>query len=323
MCVLVFGLGFCQKISFTDTSNYWTYFETDCGTGYLTYDSSNYNYYTGDTAIGAFNYHKLYSHWHFVTGTSYVREDTVSKKVYIIPYNLLSSVATALVDTEVLLYNYNWVVGDSIKYNFPGISKSIAFVAQADSIQINGIWHKHWLFVGVDSVLESFVYGDSIHYDVIEGIGCLNDIYYSLEPLPISSSICGLFGSTSDELKCFSTRGTIPEMGSIFSTHGVEYNRQFDNLGCYPAGVSKQVREGGTVRVSPNPLTNESKIVFPHVINRGRICVYNYLGQVVFRSGLINTSEQDIGMILSQSGAYCYSLVDDENGNTYRGTMVR
>ncbi len=325
ICIIALNT-FAQKIRFKDTTNVWHFYQTNCGTGFLHYDSSIKNYYSGIYTAFGHTYNVLHANWSQSGQKCYIREDTLLNKVYIIPNNILSYYSSIVDTSEYLLYDYNWNVGDTVSYNLPTLSKSICWVTHKDSILINSIWHKTWQFAGIDTFFVGGTYamGDSINYLIIEGLGCTNDVYYSLYPIYISSGVCNYIGSLSDELTCFYNKGNQAVISATVTTKGVEANRNFDNAASCASTKYNEIKTvTERVHLFPNPISEESKLIFDKPIIEGKLLIYNYLGQVIYKYNISNISEITIGNELKQKGIYYYLIQDNINDVNFSGCFVK
>ncbi|MEI8279246.1 MAG: T9SS type A sorting domain-containing protein [Bacteroidota bacterium] len=310
-----------QKIRFSDTTNKWWMKQSICSVfsmGNTQYDSSITYYYSGQTSING----KMYSNIHksATSGvTGYVFDDTVANKVFFRYYNTITSLPDTI---EQLLYNYNWQLNDTVKYSTSN-SRSICWVTNVDSVQISGLWHKKWEFHGMDSGLNIPApnWGNQIVYNVVEGIGCLNGFDYPFAPITISSSLCSMTGSTSDEVRCFANHSTHPVLANGIITYGINSNNIFDNaMNCSSTGIAPVYTR--TPTVSPNPITYYSKIVFPHFIENGELIIYNMLGQKTAIVPFTGMNEITIGNYITQAGMYYYQLRDHASSTHYSGKFI-
>jgi len=166
-------------------------------------------------------------------------------------------------------------------------------------------------------------YDTFIHYSVIEGIGCLNGFFYPLATIYISSGVCNYVGSASEEVVCFSSHGTKPAISLATTTYGVESDHTFDNNASCSLRVKDIAHEPGTAQIAPDPITDESKIIFPETIKAGRICITNMLGQIVWQKEITNANEMVFGTYIPARGLYAYALTDNTSGKTCYGKFVR
>jgi hypothetical protein len=147
---------------------------------------------SGDTTISGQNYHKLtrpfYTHFSNSTTCSggeaigyrgAYREETLNKKVYFVqPSN----------SSEMLLYDFNLQVGDTIRgcIESPAVQKDT--VISIDSVLVGSSYRKRWKI------------NDEYNIYFIEGLG---STYGLIEPSP--NGLIGIFGNVS--LLCFKENG--------------------------------------------------------------------------------------------------------------------
>lgn len=124
--------------------------------------STSSHKYIGDTIINSYTYNIIKSEYYrypacsalvdFVKPISYIRDDSVNRKVY---YHDISN------SKDTIMYDFSLQIGDTFKSPF--FNETILF--SIDSIQINTIWHKVFLFK------KEFTGGITMSFPVIEGIG--------------------------------------------------------------------------------------------------------------------------------------------------------
>jgi hypothetical protein len=278
---------FGQKIHFTDTTNVWHgYIWDDWDIPY--YSSPFTENYIGDTIIHGTAYKTLNS---FMLGVSYIREDTVSKKVYAI--RPIAGTDTA----EKLLYDYKLNVGDTFKTSSP-----FFYVTAIDSVIINSIWHKTWHF-----------HSDFRDYDVIEGIGST-----ICTCLPLNTAIIG--GEAAINLTCFNNDGTTPPLSKKIGPY-------FDNTtSCsvvlVPLSVNKTINKNELSSIFPNPIDETSKITLPYTISSGEISVSNDIGQTIINTSFQNKEELLIGDKIQTPGIYFYRVMDNQRGQVFSGKFM-
>jgi hypothetical protein len=188
------------------------------------YDYVDENYsitFGGDTLIGSQTYHKLViPYFHINTTTcgagittinmykGSIRQDTILKKVFIVPLDSIS---------EVLLYDFTLNVGDTVKgYLEPLFPSDI--VNSIDSIIVGSTYRKRW---NINS-------GYNIH--IIEGIG---STYGLIEQSPV-----GVTDQLPYSITCYSESGltlypnTATTCGIITSVNTI--NETSDEIKLYP-----------------------------------------------------------------------------------------
>ncbi len=283
---------FSQKIHFCDTTNKWRWFAYSCG-GDPWYVVENTDTLLNDTMIHGNLYRTLRG-----AGCG-VREDTSAGKVYAI----LPPQYPDFDSSERLLYDYNLHAGDSFK-----TKHTIHVVASTGSVLLNSIPHKTWHLHGVFG--DSTIHVSVADYDVIEGMGSLNEPLYPLNPF---------FFETCVTLTCFENHGSRPVLD-----HKVGY--YFDNdSSCtftFGLGINHIQTSKVTPRVIPNPVNQSSKIVFPEKIISGTVIVVNNVGQSVINITFNNKEEILIGDSIHNHGIYYYRIINIETGVVYSGKFV-
>jgi hypothetical protein len=161
--LLSFTLCKAQRVRLTDTSNSWVVEHQ--GGDYL--DIHRYSF-RNDTMINGIQYRILTdSTWHsgfwptpwasYSATAGFLREDTLSKKVFFIPSAAMQ---------EKVLYDWNVAVGDTVTSG-----DSVYIVVQLDSFTLNNNWHKRWQ---LDPLVQSSF---SSAYEILEGVGSTNGIF--------------------------------------------------------------------------------------------------------------------------------------------------
>jgi hypothetical protein len=149
---------------------------------------------TGDTVINTVTYHKLNIPFVLQSDTSYplwtssgyrgcIRQDTASRKVYIVPPSQ---------SAEQLLYDFNLNVSDTVKGYLANNCTSMPYLVRVDnidSILINGDYRKRWR-------LYSLIYGPTAYF--IEGIGSTSGLL---------ETVCGYI-DVQVNLVCFKQNDT-------------------------------------------------------------------------------------------------------------------
>lgn len=138
------------------------------------YEHVNYSItFSGDTLINNMTYHKLITPFASLRKgyRGAIRQDIAAKKVFIVPPTEIS---------EILLYDFNLQVGDSVKgYIFPNDT-----IESIDSIAVGMSFRKRWKI------------NNGYNVYIIEGIG---STYGLLEPSPMYCTDCPEF-----QLNCYS-----------------------------------------------------------------------------------------------------------------------
>ena len=309
LCAPAYG----QRVHFADTTNVWSSIDSNTGCCLLIpvmyttayYDSGSSFSYNGLT------YHYIIS----TTGDLSVRED--SGKVYALG---------AIDSVERVLYDFTLGLNDTMRVAY---SEDIftAWVMQLDSTQLNGEWYKVWQFAGTDS---SLIYTDSvrpIRYNVIEGIGCTNGLYYPLTPYSLTAF--------SQQLLCFNNHtGITTGLSNPVMCFGDGYNNAYDNNATctsfyehanepvVPTGVHMGTIANNGVTVVPNPVNGNSRLILPTMMHTGRVVLMNGLGQIIEDRTFTNKDAVAIGDKIKTPGVYYYKVIDGTSGKVYTGNMV-
>ena len=278
-CVSLMASG--QKIHFTDTSNKWMEFNVNTGGGAPVFSYYTYSFIQ-DTLMDGFQYKWFSIETDYCSPCgSFIREDTVLKKVYI-----KEQYHDGSLDTDVVLMDYNLNVGDTFTIVFYFSDVKRYKVTGIDSTQINAIWHRVWHFSrDMGSMYSPWC-------DVIEGIGCIQHPAYMLRGI-------GVPGEYQDNMYCFSNNGTTPVVSPAVSF--------FDNTtSCayYPTLGTLSVNNTpvkNSVKISPNPTYGELTIRSSDPIHQ--VSITNLLGITVC-DGVYDKPEVQINISDLPAGIY-------------------
>ena len=271
-------------------------------------------HYDGRETINGYNYQRLY----YDFGYCFVREE--QGKVYMIG-NVDS--------TERVLYDFTLKLNDTVRQYY-AYDNYTSWVSSMDSTQLYGIWYKVWHFDGRDTnTYTKAVY--TYRYNVIEGIGCTNGVYYPAAPYDYSAY--------SDQLLCFhNDMGYNGAISNPVTTYGYDYTGSYDNdLSCaifQPAPVTPPADDEslstrlltnstGKPVLVPNPVTDESVIVLPSVIRSGTMVVLNELGQVISNLSFQNARSVPVGNKILAPGNYFYKIADLNSGKAFTGKITK
>ncbi len=245
-----------QKVRFSDTSNVWHgfYVSSSLTPGYsLAY---NFNYH-GDTVYHGIDYKKLGEGTH----VTLIREDSVLKQVFIVPFVSLYPISTTLDTLEHTLYDYSLNTNDTFYYPYT----TPHYVHSIDSVLIRSTMHKVWYLVPVnDSSPRGFM---PAAYYVVEGIGCLSSPTYPIDPT---------YFEGGPVLTCFTNNAITPPLSHIVATY-------FDNSSScsltFGAGID-EITNSSKSFLYPNPTTNYLTISAQGRINT--VTITNLFGQTVY-----------------------------------------
>lgn len=221
-----------------------------------------------------------------------VREDTILNKVFC-KYNLHDS-------TELILYDYNRQVGDSVfSYNVLFKDTFLHKVISVDTVLVKGHLYKIWHYSAVTGVymIHQFF---PVDYNVIEGIGCIEGLFF-----PTSA---GQFEANA-RVVCFSNKGDTVFVPP-YLTSGT----------CAKVSVENLALEKKQITIAPNPANESSQIILPYAM-QGRLVVTNAMGQVVFQKEFQNKEQIELGALPAE-GLYFYSVTDTRNSKTFTRKFV-
>ncbi len=277
-----------QKIHFTDTSNVWKELGIFSTGGPVDFQYSTYTFIQ-DTTIDSIHYKRFNFESGYGGGScSFFREDTILKKVYVRQYHF-----DTIRDTDIVLMDYNLNVGDTFSGSyFDTIYKFRYVVAGIDSTLINSVWHKVWHF--------SRDLGGYYSYwcDVVEGIGCIQNPTYMLEPI-------GVRGEYSYYMYCFSNSGTTPLLSPR-----VSFLDNSSSCNTFPHLNTNQMRLNvEKITIYPNPTTNRITISTSDRITT--VAINNLMGQTIY-SQLYNSPEVKIDVADLPTGMYFIKINGSE-----------
>lgn len=204
-----------------------------------------------------------------------VRQDSLLKKIYF----LLPDSAH-----EVLLYDFNSTVGDTIKtylsrsYHYPPVS---TVVTSIDSILIGTQFRKRWTY--------SVSNGNTTK--VIEGIG-------NIQGLLVAYETVFYFGNWPNII-CFS------------HNNQALYPFYNPNSGCSPVTGVAELPVNGNISVFPNPSNGSFTVDFANMKNLKEILLYNLLGKTVFHLSINNQNQIKIANL--PSGVFILTVINNDN----------
>ncbi len=161
------------------------------------------------------------------------------------------------------IYNFNLLIGDSVKYDFGYIVQYI-HVLTIDSLNINGSYHKRIFFS--EPPISGFDYLKEMW---IEGIGSTHGPIFPANPTKFSEEM-----PDSMYLTCYKISDTI-----------VWSNPYYNN--CYIAiilSLNELQEKNGDIFVYPNPVTNDLTIELPQITDREMvISIYDLTGKIILK----------------------------------------
>jgi hypothetical protein len=245
-------------------------------------------YFEGDTVISDVTYSHLFREsgdtiHPIKTSAGGIRED--NKRVYFIGDDFLMSPGTG---EELLLYDFNMQINDTIYHSPDGIWKSV--VLDIDSIQIGETYRKRykvnngWYFHNPDYI--------------IEGIGSIvNGLLGHITDIPTC-------GTHYWEHVCFFSANQLIYMNPTFSdcSAGVNLNSIKDRI-------------SSVITIYPNPFNEFISIINSSYKGSISIQVFNAMEQVILGSTKIE--QEEIIPIPGSTGLYI-AIVKDEEGKVLK-----
>lgn len=237
---------------------------------------------SNDTIIHSHSYHKLIiphiqttnvglCQQFFFPYAGAIRQDTINKLVYFFPPSDT---------TEILLYDFNLQVGDSIRGFFENLYPDK--VLSIDSVLIENTYRKRWNFYGPLN-------------QIIEGIGSTYGLCQIPEPTSFTNCYSGL------TLTCFYQNNV-----TVFPDTSTTC--QIIN------SIPIQASELYTSSVQPNPFHLFATFILPTEIKSAEFNLYNTLGILIMRKVNLNRTFQ-IDRTRLSNGIYFYQLISNERGN--------
>ncbi|MCH2022808.1 MAG: T9SS type A sorting domain-containing protein [Saprospiraceae bacterium] len=264
-----------------DNFNEWRF--TYCYLGSCSDDT----YFTnGDIYNGGY-YYKILDGYHFISGTFWLREDTITQSVYL-SYQLGPGGRR-----EVLLYDFSLQVGDSIDMKNP----SSPFLMDAgyytvDSILMkplhDGNNYKHYFLSPSISNSTS-----SNRAEWIEGVGSL-----SLINAPSGFPDVNGVG----KLSCF------------FKNGNLFYSNLDSTTSCNPTILCNHNTEETILKdINIYPTIIDDHCHITGINNNSNISIYNIDGLLIKQQSIHNNSEIDLNLDALKSGFYFLVLSEGEN----------
>jgi len=268
---------------------------TDFGTNppCVVYDDQNL-FISGDTAIGAFTYHKLYANGHIYSscpgGWYYFnlyrgafRQDIANKKVYLYCNN-----------ADELVYDFNMNAGDTVSGSCIN-AQNFNYIQSVDSVLVGSLYHRQlWL-----STITPWA---NNYASMIEGIGTSLGAFEILVPP---------FESGSD-LFCV-----------MINNQTVWTNPMFPGWNCSLIPVNEIAAEENLISVFPNPATEEFKVQSLK-FNVKEIKLVNVFGEeTVLKSEIPNRESEIIISIRTLPKGFYFYKIKDEKGNEVTGKILK
>jgi hypothetical protein len=154
--------------------------------------------------------------------------------------------------------------------------------------------------------------GADNYFDIVEGLGA------TIGPGYIFSSAIG--GEYNIQLECFFTNASKPALNPPLDKLFWHRDGAFSNAGSCNLAVN-ELPDSWASFIAPNPANRTSKIVLPRTLQRGRLLIYNALGQVVSGAAVSNAAAVPLPDMPPVRGLYFYRLTDESLGSAFTGTF--
>ena len=249
----------------------------------------------GDTIINSITYHKIYvlgdTTLNVVNSKYYgaIREDSI-KKIHFIKYNCNNE--------EIILYDFSKNVNDNFKtkigYEWCEIPEGIhnETIKSVDTVLIDNEFRK--------KINLYTSYNDD---NWIQGIGSLNDLFYPINTLRITTCIC------SWELVCFKQDDKV-----------LYLNPQYNS--CFPTvGINEIIKKNNSFSIFPNPVSEISLIKWNETNQFTKLEIFDVLGRTIQKIRVVNVKSITINKNLFNEGIY-FIILSDRKGNNYTGKFI-
>jgi hypothetical protein len=288
LLALTASSSFGQKIRFTYPGNRWVVGDANPGGSY----QLGYGYYPSDSVLHGRIY-KRFSQYN-----NFVREDTAAGYVYYFDF---------AADTERVLYNYNWQLGDTILYHLAGSTVADSVIGM-DSILIDSTWHRLWTMQGIP-------YG-AREYTIIEGIGA------TTRPIDIVPCF-----EAASRLSCFVKDSLYPTFTApyrmCFHASGMFTNDSF----CIPFYVrTPDLQLNPKVALFPNPASDVVHVLIKETTpstNEVVIQAYDMLGSCIYAENVSRrTADHEIPVNNWPAGLYTVMIQGYGENNVVRKIAI-
>lgn len=147
------------------------------------------------------------------------------------------------------------------------------------------------------------------YFRIIEGVGTTKGPWFAAFPDEFENGFT---------LNCFYNNGIHPILSpAVKSPTGYLYN---NDKSC-ELSVDEQNLQRLDASVVPNPITNDSKILLPNMLQKGYIYITDMLGRQLYAEEIRNKKEVRLGHIRFSPGTYFYRIVDYGN-SSFTGSFV-
>ncbi|RYE26262.1 MAG: T9SS type A sorting domain-containing protein [Sphingobacteriales bacterium] len=242
--------------------------------------------FSGTKQIGQHTYSKFDTGSSYMYNAAYIREDTSLNLVY----------SANLAGDEVVLYDYNWQVGDSIGETSLGAMR----VTAIDTALINGFQHK--VFQVTDDPNNAYP------QIIVEGFG---NISYPFMRVSESAS-----ATPAPTVVCFSNAQGVP---TVIETAPIQ-RRYFNLSSCKTVNVPEIKPAADHVSIYPQPAHEAFTIQLPNSIT-GTLHITNSIGQVVYTHAIDNEETIRVSNLACHTGVYYYRIAGN-GGQPYTGKLM-
>ena len=299
-----------QKIYFSDTSNKWKYSNPGAA-GIMPCNCFSQMGYSGQITINGNNYSILTGGNGQSFRTTFIREDTVLKKVFV-RFDTTSMNIRKPDTFEHVLYDYNLQVGDTFRFSPDnGVTKFVHRVSAIDSVMIAGVSHKVWT---LQTIFGLGGFGDS--YFVIEGLGSSTEALYPAYP--------SYFEFTS-YLYCFENKGAnsqiVPPKTRYYYDNHLR-GGDFDNsTSCLVSSVFENDKFKNEIKIYPQPAQEQLTIELPKTVT-GELTVVDLVGKVVLHKEIDNQNSFTAQRNNLPVGMYLLKITDRKTKAIYNNKIV-
>lgn len=290
-----------QTADFVDMNATWNVAETypaatPQNIGFAATTTKTYGF-SGDTLINSIAWNQMY----YTSDSTFSSSSKLTKAGYVRSQNnrVLFMNTTFKPDT---IYNFNFQVGDSVKYDF-SYKSSYIFVTNIDSILLSGKYHKRFFFSEPGGPT-AFTHLNEIW---IEGIGSIHGPLFPASPREFTYEV-----PDSMKVTCYKINST-----QIWS------NPYYKN--CY-TNIILSVHEfhdkEEKVLVFPNPVSSELTIQLPQTTNEEHhISLFDMQGKLIQKKNCKNSNQLAIDTNNLENNMYFLKI---ESGNrVFKTTFIK
>lgn len=286
---------------FPDSSVMWTgtYWYVSQGSGYCTVHNDYNLYISGDTTIGNYSYHKLYSNrhnyancpppgdYHYGIYSGVLRQDIANKKIYSIQN-----------DADTLVYDFNLNLGDTLPVTSLNDAIWNNYITSIDSVLVGNQYRKRfWISCN------TFNGNYNNYVALIEGVGSTFGVFAPIKPNEIMLDF-----SDGYELWCMS-----------LNNQDVWPDTQ--NTNCDLILTIENNITDNKIFISKNPFSSETTLNSVYILKNAILTLSNSLGQEVKRIKNICGQTITLSRDNLSGGLYFFSLTQD-NKTILTGKLI-